>query len=322
MSGDCTMDWKPAAALANLKARAALLGRLREFLAGRGLLEVDTPLFSSAGNPDVNLHSLRARLQLPDRSAAQDVWFNTSPEFAMKRLLAAGTGPIFQITKVLRDGEIGARHQPEFTMLEWYRPGYDHLQLMDELAELLHALGIPPPGRATYGELFLRHLRLDPHRAPDQALQTRAAVLGLDAAGLDRSALLDFLFERCVVPELAPAGIGFVHGFPSCQAALARVAGEPPVAERFELFLAGMEIANGFHELGDAEEQRRRFDEDNRRRRERGLDEVPIDERLLAALAAGLPDCSGVAIGVDRLLMARQGLTRIDEVIAFPLDRA
>ena len=288
----------------------------------RGVLEVETPALSHAASTDPNILSLQSRVQVPQAAAATEVYLHTSPEFAMKRLLAAGSGPIYQITRVFRDHESGPRHLPEFSMLEWYRPGFDHHRLMDEIAELLKVLGRPAPARLTYRDTFMRHTGLCPHTAPEAALQQRAREMGLVAASSERSVLLDFLFDHCVAPGLPAAG-AFVLDYPVCQAALARIVpGFPPVAERFELFLAGMEIANGFHELLDRSEQRQRFAAENARRAGRGLPVMPVDERLLAALESGLPDCAGVALGIDRLLMALTGSRSIDEVVAFSFDRS
>ncbi|MBI2994537.1 MAG: EF-P lysine aminoacylase GenX [Gammaproteobacteria bacterium] len=315
-------DWRPSATRDILARRAGLLCAIRTFMHDRGVLEVETPALSHAAATDPNIQSLQSRVHLPQASAAAEVCLHTSPEFPMKRLLAAGLGPIFQVAKVFRDHECGPLHQPEFTMLEWYRPGFDHHRLMDEIAELLQMLGLPAPARSTYRDVFMRHTGLCPHTAPDEALQNRAAELGLVASGADRNLLLDFLFSRTVTPRL-PASGALVYAYPVSQAALARIVPSlPPVAERFELFLSGMEIANGFHELGDSVEQRRRFAADNARRASRGLPVMPVDERLLAALDSGLPDCAGAALGVERLLMVLTGSKRIDEVVAFPFARS
>ncbi len=250
----------------------------------------------------------------------------------MKRLLAAGSGspgsgPIYQIAKAFRGGEAGRLHNPEFTILEWYRPGWDHHALLDEVEELLsQVLGTGAAERVSYGELFERHLGVDAHCDPPERLREAAAGAGLDVAGLDgadRDTWLQLLLALGVEPRLGRGRPTFVVDFPASQAALARLRpGEVPVAERFEVYVEGIELANGFHELTDAAEQRRRFEQDLAHRRERGLPETPIDERLLAALAAGLPDCAGVALGVDRLVMLSTGASRLAEVVAFPIERA
>lgn len=293
-----------------LERRARLLAALRAFMAARGILEVETPVLSAYGNPDPHLDNL----------TAGDYYLHTSPEFAMKRLLAGGSGPIYQICKVFRGGEAGRLHQPEFTLLEWYRTGFDHHGLMDEVDALLADLGLAASVRLTYAGVFREWTGLDPHRAADAELAVKARALGLAGSGWDRAGLLDFLFSHGVMPALGRERPCLVYDFPACQAALARIRpGQVPVAERFELFINGIEIANGYNELRDYSEQESRFRQENRRRRERGLPAVAADVRLLAALAAGLPACAGVALGVDRLLMALTGAEGIDDVLAFPI---
>lgn len=240
----------------------------------------------------------------------------------MKRLLAAGSGPIFQICKVFRNGEAGRLHNPEFTMLEWYRPGLDHYALMAEVDELLQrVLGTEGAEYLSYTQAFLRYLGVDPLSAARAELMACARCCSIEPpAGLSRDALLDLLLSHLVQPNLGEQRPLFLYDYPASQAALARSRG--PVAERFELFLHGIELANGFHELSDAAEQRRRFEEELDRRREIGLPAVPPDERLLAALEAGLPDCAGVALGLDRLLMIACNARALDEVLAFPIGRA
>jgi lysyl-tRNA synthetase class 2 len=313
-------DWRPTAGFDALRRRADLLARLRGFFAERGVLEVETPILGHAGTPETHLESLEVR--------RPRLFLQTSPELHMKRLLAAGSGPIWQLARVARGGERGRRHNPEFSLLEWYRPGWDHHRLMDEVEELVvHLLERPVAAeRLTYAELFGRHLGLDPHRASLADLDRAAAPYAPPPFdGDDRDGRLAFLLTHAVEPEL-PAGALFVDDYPASQASLARVrpaAGNgPAVAERFELYLDGVELANGFHELTDAAEQRRRFTADLAERRRRGLPAVPLDERLLAALEAGLPPCSGVALGFDRLVMHATGAGRIDDVIAFPTERA
>jgi lysyl-tRNA synthetase class 2 len=253
------------------------------------------------------------------------LWLQTSPEFAMKRLLAAGSGPIYQLCRAFRDGEAGARHNPEFTILEWYRPGWDHHRLMDEIDELLQTvLDTDACERLTYGEAFARHAGLDPHGAPQPELERRVEALGVaDPHKLRRDDLLDLILTHEIEPQLGAPGPTFVHDYPASQAALARVRnGKPPLAERFEVFVDGVELANGYHELVDPYEQRRRFENDLEARRREGLPDVPMDEHLLAALEHGLPSCAGVALGVDRLVMLAAGTLEISDVIAFPIDRA
>jgi lysyl-tRNA synthetase class 2 len=315
-------DWQPTATFESLRVRAGTLASIRRFFADRGVLEVETPALSAAAVTDLHLHSVACRLDLDDRRTR---FLQTSPEYAMKRLLAAGSGPIYQICKVFRDGERGRRHNPEFTMLEWYRPGFDHHRLMDEVEELLQAvLGVAAGERISYADAFRRHAGVDPHAASDGELRSRVVALGVaGVAELDRDDLLNLLLSHVVEPHLGSGRPSFLFDYPASQAALARVRpGNPPVAERFEVFLDGLELANGFHELADPGEQRRRFEADLVERRRHGLPEVPVDEQLLAALATGLPDCAGVALGVDRLVMLKVGTRDIADVIAFPIERA
>lgn len=311
--------WRPSASLETLKARAALLARTRAFFMERGVMEVDTPVLSRHATVDVHIESERTH---------DGRWLRTSPEFAMKRLLAAGSGPIFELGPVFRAGDQGRVHNPEFLMLEWYRPGFDHVKLMDEVAELLVALGGPQVGkRTTYRDAWREHAGVDPFGELDPiiaALKERAPAPD-DAARFLRDDWLDFGMGLVVGPKLGQDGPEFLLDFPASQAALARVratGNEPPVAERFELFWQGLELANGFHELADAREQGQRFAGDQRRRRSLGRVVPPHDENLLQALRAGLPDCAGVALGMDRLLMLLLGKRDLAEVMAFPADRA
>lgn len=316
-------DWQPLATREVLERRALLLRWIRSFMAERGVLEVETPHLSQSAATDPNIHSLTLALRRPEQDVTVRCYLHTSPEFPMKRLLAAGSGPIYQISRVYRGEESGRLHNPEFTLLEWYRPGFDHVRLMDEVADLLRGLGLAVASRVTYQQAFMDKVGLDPHSANTDCLVRRAAALGFLSEPADDATLLDFLFSELVAPSLGGDGAQFVHEYPLHHAALARVRpGRPPVAERFELFIHGMEIANGFHELADAAEQRRRFDQDNQRRRAAGLPAMPMDDHLLQALAHGLPDCAGVALGVDRLLMVLCGAARLDQVLAFPFDRA
>jgi lysyl-tRNA synthetase class 2 len=316
-------DWRPTANRAALVARAALLARARAFLTARGALEVETPALSAAAATDLHLASLG--VATPDGPR----FLHTSPEYPMKRLLAAGVGDCFQFTRVFRAGEAGGRHNPEFTMLEWYRVGWDHQRLMREVGELLAELLGPRAARLvvlSYAEAFRAHAGFDPHRASDAELRVAATAVGASAASLDRDACLDVIASHAVYPRLGQGCVTVVHDYPASQAALARVrpatGDEPALAERFEVFVAGLELANGYHELGDATEQRARFARDNDSRAARGLPAMPLDEHLLAALASGLPDCAGVALGFDRVVMLALDATRIEEVIAFPWSRA
>ncbi len=324
MTGDGS-DWRPTAPVENLRLRAEVLTRIRAFFADRGVLEVETPLLASAPVTDLHLRAVRCRYRGPGAAAGRDLYLQTSPEFAMKRLLAAGLGPIYQICKAVRDGEAGRRHNPEFTILEWYRPGWSHHRLMDEIDELLAGVLDTRPGeRLTYQEAFERYADIDPHAASDDMLRRRVEALGMeDTAGLRRDDLLDLILTHLVEPRLGHCQPTFIHDYPASQAALATIhPGEPPLAERFEVFAEGIELANGYHELTDPDEQRRRFQADLAARRATDLAEVPIDESLLAALEHGLPPCAGVALGIDRLVMVKAGTREIGEVLAFPFDRA
>jgi len=332
MEPEASSHWQPVATLEVLKLRARMLERLRAFFAQRAVLEVETPIFSSAANTEPALASFSTRYTGPLFPRGQTFYCHTSPEFPMKRLLAAGSGSIYQICKVFRDGESGRLHNPEFTMLEWYRVGFDHLQLMDEAVALVSEIlaghrTLAPPEKLTYREAFERHCGIDPHTADNQALAgaiARHAIrIDLDVQHENPDVLRDLLLTHVVEAQLGRGRITVLYDYPASQAALARVrAGNPPVAERFELYLDGIELANGFHELTDAGEQQRRFEHDRARRRASGLPEVPVDARLLAALHAGLPACAGVALGFDRLAMLAAGVKSLREVIAFPADCA
>ena len=319
------MDWKPRADMDVLRARARLYGAIRGYFGVHQVLEVETPVLSAAATVDPNIDSFATR-----EKPGAERWLQTSPEFAMKRLLAAGSGPIYQIARVFRREEAGRHHNPEFSMLEWYRPGWDHLRLMDEVEALLRSAGVPDgPSweRLTYREAFLRHAALDPFGASlEQLRQACVERLNLSAelAGAGNpDVYLDLLMSALVGPRLGLDTPAFLYDFPASQAALARVrAGDPPVAERFELFWRGIELANGFHELTDADEQRRRFEQDRARRLEQGREAPPYDARLIAALQAGMPQCAGVALGLDRLLMLLLGLPELADVLAFDADRA
>ena len=315
--------WQPGVSLEMLGLRAGLMQQIRSFMSARGILEVDTPVLSQYAVTDPTLRSFSTSFQPPAGKDTHTLFLSPSPEFAMKRLLAYGSGPIYQISHVFRNAEAGRLHNPEFTMLEWYRPGFDEHGLMDEIDALLLELHISSAHRHKYAEVFEQATGMNPHSTDIILLQQAAREHGLVTMMEDRAGLLDFLFNRLVAERLGYDRPVFIHDYPGCQCALARISTDhPAVSRRFELFINGMEIANGFYELADAEEQRRRFAEDNLRRRQTGMPEVPIDEHLLQALNHGLPDCAGVAMGIDRLLMARQGCDDVRQVIAFPIDAA
>jgi lysyl-tRNA synthetase class 2 len=317
------MDWQPTATIECIRARAALLAKLRQFFAVRGILEVETPLLCSSGITEPAIEPLIVERGV---SLTQPHYLQTSPEYAMKRLLAAQGESIYQISKAFRDGEAGARHNPEFTLLEWYRPGFDHHRLMAEVADLVRlCLGERPQQKRSYRQLFLDILQIDPFTASADELQDTAR-LHLDTGTLSggRDMWLDLLMSHLIEPRLADLGMCFVYDYPASQAALSQIADVEgvPVGQRFELYVDGLELANGYCELTDPAEQRLRFERDNVRRREYGRPERPLDERLLAAMEHGLPDCSGVALGVDRLLMLVTGASDIRDVLAFDWERS
>lgn len=320
-----TDHWMPTVTIEHMRRRAQLLARIRRFFELRGVLEVDTPALSRATVTDIHLHPFVTELVCA--GGRRPLYLQTSPEFHMKRLLAAGSGAIFQLCKAFRNEEAGRWHNPEFTMLEWYRPGFDDVALMAEVAELLvEVLGCGPPQRLSYRQAFVDCLGLDPLEAQLEELQQYAAKVAGDPwplAERDRDTLLQLLFSLGVEPLIGRREPVMVYHFPASQAALARLdERDTRLARRFEVYFRGLELANGFFELTDATEQRARFEQDNRRRAELGLPQQPIDHALIAALAAGLPDCAGVALGIDRLLMLALGVERIDQVMAFPWDRS
>lgn len=305
--------WQPGANIAVLQERARLYQQLRGFFEQRKVLEVDTPVLQAAGVTDPHIESI----QVPGYG-----WLQTSPEYPMKRLLAAGSGDIYQISKVFRKEQNGRYHNHEFTLLEWYRLGFDQWQLMGDVADLVeHLLGITHFEHISYQALFQQYLGLDPLNATIEELKFEARQhINIEMPRASRDDWLHLLLSHLIEPELAKRGALFVYDFPPSQAALARINSDDAghaVAARFELYIQGIEIANGFHELNDAKLQRQRFEADNQQRQAMGLHAMPIDERLLAALAHGLPDCAGVALGLDRLLMLKLGQRHIDQVLSF-----
>jgi lysyl-tRNA synthetase class 2 len=320
-------DWRPTASLPALAARADLNRLIRDFFQHRAVLEVETPLMSRGSGTDPHLAPIVARYGVGHGGEGAPRYLQTSPEFAMKRLLAAGSGSIYQLGKAFRDGERGPRHNPEFTMLEWYRPGFSLERLMEEVEALVRGvltLAADPIPRLSYAALFQRELGIDPHAAPLEQLQALVhARVDRQLELAERDACLDLLYSALIEPALiAPV---FIQDYPASQAALAKT--EPDaqgrlVARRFELVIGGLELANGYDELSDATEQARRFEQDGIKRARLGLPEIAADTRLVAALAQGLPACAGVALGVDRLLMLKLGTRNIEDVLAFPEARA
>ena len=321
------MSRTPSPTLIALQLRARLYALIRRFFAERDVLEVETPVLSTAGNTDPNIASFRTRFSGHVDAGAAERWLRTSPEYPLKRLLAAGVGDCYELGRVFRDGEAGGRHNPEFSMLEWYRVGWDHRRLMEETVALVEAALAMKGRRASviiesYRQLFIDELGLDPLTASIDELRAPLSMYGIDPVGLRRDDWLDLLITHCLQPDFPADRITLIYDYPASQCALARVRpGEPPLAERFELYLGQHELANGYHELNDAAEQRARFERDLAVRRERGQSEVPIDERLLAALDA-MPAAAGVALGVERLLMCLAETDAIADVLAFPFHEA
>ncbi len=323
-------DVFPTASWPHLRRRAELLRAVRDWFSARGFLEVETPILSADIVVDRHLDPLSAVLFDDPRrpEAGRRLWLQTSPEFAMKRLLAAGAEAIFQVSRVFRGGERGALHNAEFTMVEWYRRGdnmAEGIGLLDELCQAM--LGAGPAERLTYGEAFARHVGLDPHTATVTALEAAAEARGIAVppgfADAGHDDWLDLLLVELVQPHLGQGRPTILYDYPATQAALARVRGaNPPVAERFELFVGGIELANGYHELLDAAELRRRNALANDQRARDGKPRLPEESRLLAAMELGLPECTGVALGFDRLVMVAVGAKTLAEVVAFPIELA
>jgi lysyl-tRNA synthetase class 2 len=326
-----TQDWQPSASFDALRLRARLNAAMRGFFDERGVVEVETPVLSRAGNTDPNIASFSLEFSGRTDGAPRTRWLRTSPEYPLKRLLAAGFGDCYELGRVFRDGEAGGRHNPEFTMLEWYRVGWDYRQLIIETAALVNT-ALALVGRkaelkqVSYHALYREQLGLDPATASDEELRAALGEVVIDPTGLTRDDWLDLLMTHRLQPAFPADQLLALYDYPASQCALAGIrkdgADGVPVAERFELYLGPLEIANGYHELADAVEQGARFDRDLQRRAERGDMQPPRDENLLAALAAGLPSCAGVALGMDRLMMAMLGTTRIADVLAFDFARA
>jgi lysyl-tRNA synthetase class 2 len=310
-----------------LQLRARLYELVRVFFSARQVLEVETPVLSAAGNTDPNMQGFSTTFSGHVDAGARERWLRTSPEYPLKRLLAAGVGDCYELGRVFRNGEAGGRHNPEFTMLEWYRLGWDHRRLMQETIVLVEAALALVQRRAevritAYRQLFLDELGIDPLRASIDELRAPLAAFGIGPEGLGRDDWLDLLITHKLQPAFPRDRITVIHDYPASQCALAKIRpGDPPLAERFELYLGRYELANGYHELNDAAEQRGRFERDNAVRRERGLREIPLDENLLGVLDA-MPACAGVALGVERLLMCLADTDAIADVLAYPFAQA
>ena len=315
-------NWQPGTSLEILRHRADLLAKLRAFFAGKEILEVETPALARAPVTDLHIQSLTT--EILDTNTIKTFYLQTSPEFAMKRLLAFNAEPIYQIAKAFRHDPLTKHHNPEFTLLEWYRPGFTMGQLMDEVAELLRSLlACDSMPAFSYRELFEKYLRINPHRVrSDELLALTQRQLELSTTDLTDTDCLQLLMFAVIEPALPE--FCFVYDYPKAQASLSVIeldSDEDQVAKRFEVYCRGMELANGYLELTDAQEQRKRFEQDNALRKKKGLDVYPLDEKFLSALESGLPVCSGVALGIDRLLMAMHELTNIDQAISFTLER-
>jgi len=312
-------EWRPGASRYALERRARLLTDIRAFFAERSVLEVETPVLSAAGNTDPNIHSM---------ATSTGRYLRTSPEYAMKRLLAAGQRNIYELGRVFRAGEAGRHHNPEFTMAEWYRSGMNYLDLADEVLGLIRRCGHGQfddwrDQRLSYRELFRKFAGIDPFDCTESDLETLAVERGIRAPSLSFAEWLDLVMAEIIQPALPGECLTVVCDFPADQAALARIRpDDPPVAERFEVYLGQAELANGYQELTDPDEQWRRFERERALRMKRGEEAPPPDSRLIEALRHGLPECSGVALGVDRLLMAILKLDNMDAALAFSFERA
>ena len=316
-----THGWRPGASRLAVEARAHMLSDIRHFFAERKVMEVETPLLSQSANSDPNIRNMST-------DSSRKKYLRTSPEYALKRLLASGHRDLYEMGRVFRAGESGRYHNPEFTLLEWYRLGWNYLDLADEVIELVRICGHGqfddwPVNRVTYRELFQQETGLDPLYCNESELAGCAIERGIMAAPMGHNEWLDLLLSELIQPTLPGEAFTVLHDFPPEQAALARIRpGTPPIAERFEIFLGQMELANGYQELTDAGEQLERFNREAKLAESRGEENLPLDTNLITALEHGLPECSGVALGVDRLLMSCLKLDRIDAVLSFSAERA
>jgi elongation factor P--(R)-beta-lysine ligase len=318
-------DWQPSASIETLKKRAQLLADVRLFFAKRNVLEIETPILSSAAPTAPYLDSFQTDFIPLGSQEKHTYYLQTSPEFAMKRLLAAGSGSIYQIAKVFRNGEKGRQHSPEFTMLEWYRPELNFEQLMDEVDVLLqHTAKTKPAIKFSYQHVFLQYLNIDVFSCSDDELKQYAKnhIEGIDDSWtMGQDDWLELLMSQVIEPKLAKFDSPvFIYDFPASQSQLAKITQDEKgnnVAKRFELYAGGMELANGYDELLDADELRQRFEHDNQQRKQQNKSQMPIDENLLTAMKAGLPQCTGVALGLDRLMMLATGQDKVTDVQSF-----
>lgn len=320
------MSWQPSASIDALRERAKIIKRIRCFFDDKQVMEVETPTLSQATVTDVHLHTFDTVFTGPGFADGQRLFMQTSPEFHMKRLLCAGSGAIYQMAKSFRNEESGRHHNPEFTMLEWYQPDFDHLDLITEVDELLqYVLGTACCEIKTYQQVFIEHLGLDPLASDLE--QVRTAALDYEfgdfvATEQSKDTLLQCLFCFVIEPKIGREKPIAIYNFPASQAALAKIEEKDPrVARRFEFYYQGIELANGFHELQDANEQLQRFEQDNVERELAGLQTQPIDFKLINSLKHGLPNCAGVALGIDRLIMLALGKKHINEILSFDISR-
>lgn len=319
-------DWKPGASIKTLRQRADLIKQIRVFFEERNALEVETPSISRFPAVDLHLDSFSVKGNVDSKPS----YLITSPEYHMKRLLAAGSGSIFQICKAFRCDESGSRHNPEFTILEWYREGWDHWQLMEEIDSLLQLiLKTTPATYLSYKEAFKTQLGIDPlsFSAKDfeGICRNKKANPPTDLleSSADRDEQLNYLMGLFIEPELGKHSPVFLHDYPASQANLARLYEEKPgYAMRFEVYYRGIELGNGFCELTDPDIQKKRFEEENQARLAMGKDALSIDHHFMNALKAGMPECAGVAMGVDRMLMLALGIESLDGIVAFSWPRA
>lgn len=317
------MNFRPNASCETLRARAKIIAKIRYFFAERNILEVETPLLCRHTVTDPHVLGVPAICMTGDQEQIR--FLQTSPEYAMKRLLASDIGSIYQISKAFRQGDLSKKHNPEFTLLEWYRIGYDHLALMDEVdAFLQFILNTKAADRFTYQEVYEHFLNINPHTVTIENLKALVKVkFDYELILPDKNAYFDLLFTHFIELQLGKERPFFIYDFPAPQACLAKIRpGNPPLASRFEVYFKGVELANGFHELTDAHEQRERFKNDLTFRKQQGLPSVEIDEKFIAALAGGLPECAGVALGVDRLVMLALNKQSISEVLSFSFENA
>ncbi|VFP78796.1 Elongation factor P--(R)-beta-lysine ligase [Candidatus Erwinia haradaeae] len=322
-------DWRPSASLHNLIQRSITIKKIRHFFSKQNILEVETPSMSKYTVTDVHLSPFQTHFKPPGWTKQKNklrLWLITSPEYHMKRLLAAGSGAIYQLSRSFRNEEMGRYHNPEFTILEWYQPGYDMHHLMHEVDQLLQfILDCKPAEFLSYQEAFLRYLKIDPLLENINNLSKAAKTLGAShftQNNANRNALLQLLFTNGIENKIGQEKPIFIYNFPADQAGLAVISSKDfRVAERFEVYFKGIELANGFRELTDSHEQQKRFEKDNKKRSSINLPTHPIDTYLLNALESGMPDCSGVAVGVDRLIMIALKANTLSEVIAFTKDR-